>query len=358
MFFPLRAIPFVAIVSVATFGCSKRTVAPPPDTPPRFPDLGIVASNYPKVDGSTSAEPLQVLLACKVLGGYCFWSHSESDDSHRLVAATNAKAAATRGGNDPLSRFINSAAKHQGTHSAYVNLITGRVDMILVARRPSNDELRLAARKDVELDIEPVALDAFVFLLNDDNPVDDLTVDEIRDIFSGRTLNWAEFGGTNVAINAYQRNRNSGSQEVMQELVMKGREMSEASELFRFTLMGQPFWAVDSDPAGIGYSFYYYQEFMAPRAVKTCAVNGVNPAPETISSRQYPLVTELCAVLRRDTAAEHPARELRDWLLTSTGQRIVQECGFVSINESIAKQYVPRSSDRFKPVRPPTSRVE
>ncbi len=347
-----------AAIAGATPGCSERSVAPPPDTPSPFPDLGIVASNYPKVDGSTSAEPLQVLLACKVLGSSCFWTHVESDDSHRLVAATNAKAAGYLSGNDPLSRFINSATKHQGTHKAYVNLITGRVDMILVARRPSNDELRLASRKNVELDIEPVALDAFVFLLNDENPVDSLTVDEIRDIFSGRTRNWVEVRGNNVAINPYQRNRNSGSQEVMRELVMKGRQMAEASELFTFSLMGRPFWAVDRDPAGIAYSFYYYQEFMAPRAVKTCAVNGVNPAPETISSRQYPLVTELCAVLRRETVAEHPARELRDWLLKATGQRIVQECGFVSIDESIAKQYVPRSSDRFRRVRPPARRPE
>ena len=56
---------------------------------------------------------------------------------------------------------------HHGTHSAYLNLINGEADLILVARSPSMEELELAQLSGVEFDIRPVALDAFVFIVNE-----------------------------------------------------------------------------------------------------------------------------------------------------------------------------------------------
>lgn len=343
-----------------TTGCFERSAVPPPDTPSPFPELGIAASNYPKVDGSTSAEPLQILFACKVLGAHYMWTHDESDDSRRLIAADLFELIEEydtyEREKEPLCRFINSVAKHRGTHKAYVNLIEERADLILVARRPSDDELRLASTKGVEFDIVDVALDAFVFLLNDANPVDSLTGEQVRAIYSGEVRNWNQVGGDDLRINPYQRNRNSGSQEVMRRQVMKGHRLSTAPELLTGSLMGYPYLAVDRDSAGIGYSFYFYQEYMAPRPVKACAIDGIRPSPATVSSREYPFVTEVLAVLRSDCSATHPARKLRDWMLSSAGQQMVQECGYVSVDTGIAEGYDRTPRGRFGPTPPDPTR--
>ena len=122
----------------------------------------------------------------------------------------------------------------------------------------------------------------------------------------------------------------------MQSLVMKDRKMIDAPELLTGTLMASPFLAIDDDVHGIGYSIYYYQEFMSPPArVKACAVEGVEPSSDNIRARTYPLVTDVFVVLRRDEPENHAARRLRDWLLAPTGQGVVEQSGYVPVRPAV-----------------------
>ncbi len=314
----------------------------PPGPAPKFdptevvsaaPELGLTVENYPKVDGSTSAQPLLMMTACKILGTRYEWVHYEGDDSRQLHASWMAEMlAGGRTESESLCRQINVMVQSHGTGGAYVNLIRKNADLILAARLPSGDELRLATELGVELDARPVALDAFVFLLNGENPVESLTIAQIRNIYSGRIVNWRQVGGPDATIQPYQRTRNSGSQELMQKLVMKESTMIKAPDLLIGAIMSSPFLAIDKDTHGIGYSVYYYQEFMAPpSAIKACAVEGVLPTSETIGSRRYPLVTEVFAVVRRDSPADHAACRVRDWMLKPAGQRVVGESGYVPV---------------------------
>jgi ABC-type phosphate transport system substrate-binding protein len=327
----------LAIACVVMGGCWQQgpRVPPIPPTPSPFPALGISTQDFPRVDGSTSTLPLARVIACKILDAPYHWQHSEKDDTRHLFASDlyyDLAQPEYRGEKKDLCDYINYWIDHKGTHEAYVNLIQRRADLILVARRPSADELQLAGGASVELEIRPVALDAFVFLLNSRNAVSSLTTAQLRDIYSGKIANWREVGGENAVITPYQRSRNSGSQELMQSLVMKDRKMIKAPELLTGTLMSSPFLAIDDDERGIGYSVYYYQEFMSPpTAVKACAVEGFAPTPDNIRSRVYPLVTDVLLVIRRDLAVDHPARRLSEWLLTPEGQEIVAESGYVPI---------------------------
>lgn len=332
-----------AVVAFATSpGCQWQSGPPPVPaaiaaTPSAFPELKLTPADYPRVDGSTSTEPLQRVIACKIFDAPFQWHHSEADDS-RYVGASDVYESMVndsyRGEKEELCEYINSAATHRGTDKAYVNLIESRVDFILVARTASPDELQLASERQVELDEQPVALDAFVFLLNNQNSVKSLTLAQIRDIYSGRAKNWRQVGGSNAEIHPYQRTRNSGSQELMQSLVMKDRKMIKAPDLLTGTLMASPFLAIDDDVQGIGYSVYFYQEFMSPpAAIRACAVEGVVPSSENLRSRKYPLVTDVYVVVRRDLPPDHSALKLRDWLLTPAGQSVVEESGYVPILE-------------------------
>ena len=297
------------------------------------PELGLTVESYPKVDGSTSAQPLLMMTACKILRAQYGWVYDESNDSRQLHASWMAEMmAGLATESESLCNQINQIVHSHGTGEAFVNLIKKNADLILTARLPSDDELRLATELGVELDARPVALDAFVFLLNGENPVASLTIEQIRGIYSGRIINWRQVGGPDAAIQPYQRTRNSGSQELMQKLVMKQSTMIKAPDLLIGAIMSSPFLAIGKDTHGIGYSVYFYQEFMAPpSAIKACAVEGVLPTPETIGTRRYPLVTEVYAVVRRDSPADHAACRVRDWMLKPAGQRVVGESGYVPV---------------------------
>ena len=319
---------FLIIFCLSACGPGKPSVVvtlPTDVTPGPTPDVAVIARDYPRVDGSTSAHPLQVLIACTLLDVPCTWT----DQS--FLGPTSER----RIGPDLFDTFTENGEIvaniwHNGTHSAYVNLINKDTDFIIVARMPSDDEIRQAGLRGVKLDIRPVALDAFVFLSHVDNPVKSLTLDQIRDIYTGKTTTWDELGGIGE-INAYQRNPNSGSQELMDDLVMQGRRMVDAPDMIFPGMMG-PINAISNDPQGLGYSVYFYASFMLPdENIKLLGIDGVVPTSETIASGDYLLATEVYAAVRADMPTDSTAVMLRDWLLTDDGQDAVEESGYVPI---------------------------
>lgn len=293
-------------------------------TPTTVNISSIGADNYPRVDGSTSTYPMQVTIACQILDVDCDWTEGDFFDTNRRIAPINPLSAA-----EESERIFNLF--HSGTHGAYVNLIEKNADLILVAREPSEDELDAARRMRVKFDLHPVALDAFVFLVHADNPVQSLTLDQIRDIYTGKITNWSEVGGGDIEIRTYQRNANSGSQELMEKLVMRGIKMLDSPDMILTSMMG-PFSAIRDDPLGIGYSVYFYAANIFPdEQVRMVAIEGVTPTSETIAGGSYPLITEVYAVIRDGTPAAHHARALRDWLMTEEGQLAVGVSGYVGI---------------------------
>ncbi len=285
------------------------------------------AMNYPRVDGSTSTHPLGVLIACELLGVPWGWEASPWDATKRVVPE------ATVAGKEHVAESIVRTVVHQGTHGSYVNLIGNSADVILVARLPSQDELELAESLGVQLEAEAIALDAFVFILNRHNPVGDLTVGEIQDIYMGKITNWSQVGGDSAEIRPYQRNENSGSQELMETLVMKDLEMIESPEPMILEGMMGPINRIGEDRDGVGYSVYFFEEFMAPNEeIKLCSINGVAPSYDNIRARKYPLTTEVYVVIRGDLDSDSNAHRLRDWLVSEEGQQVVRKSGYVPID--------------------------
>ena len=163
---------------------------------------------------------------------------------------------------------------------------------------------------------------------------DDLTLQEARDIYTGDITDWSEVGGPASPIQAYQRNPTSGSQVLMETLVMQGAPMVDAPSLILETMMG-PVNAISEDRWGIGYSVYFYATSIFPAAqVKLIAIEGVEPSAANIAAQAYPLTTEVYAVVRADMPAGSTALMLRDWLLTEEGQAVVEESGYVPIMAS------------------------
>lgn len=254
--------------------------------------------NYPKIDGSTVTLPLAEAFKANFTG-------------------TDIKD-------------VN--VSHSKTHNAYVNLINGDTDLILVTA-PSEDEKKLAKEKGVEFEIVPIVKDAFVFFVNTDNPVESLTLEQIQNIYSGNIKNWKDVGGENERILAYQRPENSGSQSGMLGLVMKGKKMMKPlTETVSQTM--EDIIDVISDYSNgknaIGYSYYYYATQMYTNdKMKMLAVNGIDPTYENIKTGLYELQTQYYAVIRRSEEQNSETRKLLNAMKSERGQNVAKEAGYV-----------------------------
>ncbi len=330
----VTALGTAALAAGAVLSCAG------PGTPPTdIPAMrSAIVAGYPRVDGSTTTGPLARLLACDLLGVPCVWSAPAAANIERTYvpdpkAAVPSQTASTITG-----------IKFSTTHNAYVNLIEGKTDVLLEARLPSSDELAEASAKGVELETKAFALDAFVFLVNTNNPTENMPVATLRDIYAGRITTWSgagiDLGDPAAQIYAYQREPNSGSQELMKSMVMGKTPMVDAPQMVVQTMAG-PYNAIGGDPLtggggdrlGLGFSVYYYAAVMFSNPqVKMIGVDGVKPTSATISSRTYPLAAEVYVVTRKDAAAGSPALLYRDWLLSSDGQRVVKQSGYVPVS--------------------------
>ena len=241
---------------------------------PHAREVGFDVLTYPAEDGSTSTQPLSIIIACKFLGMDYEWQQSqrysrpwglgraelfsnaglpylmpgrERPPMMFSLASYRPVAVARKGTQreERLAVLINRLlTTHSGTHGAYKNIITGKADVALIARKPSQKELKLATENGVELVATPAARDGFVFMTHYNNPVDNLTADQITDIYTGKITNWKAVGGTERKITPYRRDEQSGSQELMNALVMKDREMGSYGSGMRPMVahgMGGPF---------------------------------------------------------------------------------------------------------------------
>ena len=105
---------------------------------------------------------------------------------------------------------------------SFMNLIDDKVEMVIAARLISRDEKVYAEENGVTLIGKPIAKDALTFMVNPLNPVNNLSISQLQRIYTGEITNWKEVGGNDEEINPYVRNRNSGSQEKFETLVMDG----------------------------------------------------------------------------------------------------------------------------------------
>ncbi|MBP0959772.1 MAG: extracellular solute-binding protein [Oscillospiraceae bacterium] len=206
-----------------------------------------------------------------------------------------------------------SSVQMKNTIRGFTAVVDGDTDIFLTAH-PSESQMAYAKEKGVELELVPIGKEAFVFIVNKENPVSDLSVDEIRKIYSGEITNWSDVGGEFLPINPTKRLENSGSQSTMKAF-MKGTEMK-------------------SNPLGflgrsIGFSFRFYVEDVAENGgIKILSVNGIYPDKENISNGNYPVVADFYAVYRKDNDNEN-VKKVIDFLLSDEGKKIIEETGYV-----------------------------
>ena len=291
--------------------------------PTRLPRLDVPVSlsfsgDYPRVDGATSAYPIYAAIVNEVY-------------------AINDKA--------ELQQYLFCSK----TTEAYNRLISGEADIIFVLQ-PSDEQLELARNAGVELHFTPIAKDAFVFFVNSSNPVSDLSIEQIRNIYQKKITNWREVGGNDRKILPYQRQVNSGSQTAMLNEVMKGEELppplAREHSVAMFGIVREIAVYRDEEES-IGYSFQFYinemmrdvlkinltpesekqSELDENNPIKLLSVDSFAPSVENIRNGTYPITVDIFAVT---TGNSNPhVTELLDWMLSPEGQELIEKTGYV-----------------------------
>ncbi|MBC8596627.1 substrate-binding domain-containing protein [Qingrenia yutianensis] len=231
--------------------------------------------------------------------------------------------------------------KHSKSHASYERLINGDVDMIFASVYPASDVLELAKENGVEIELVPIAYDAMVFFTNIENSAENLTSEQITNIYvDNKYTNWNEIGGPDALLYPYCRNNDSGSHAQMERHFLNGKEINEkirneTTSVSMSNVLTDVQGAITTDPAGyaLGYSIYYYFNNMdmfydTSKTLKLLAIDGVYPTDETIADGTYPLSNNTYIAYIKGSKGEERAKKMADFMLTDAGQMCVKYAGF------------------------------
>ncbi|WP_052948783.1 PstS family phosphate ABC transporter substrate-binding protein [Mesobacillus campisalis] len=265
------------------------------------------ASEMPVLDGAEAAYPVYAAFANATYEDIT--NVNVTPDGFEIVSFTN-------------------------TIYAFERLVSGEVDIFFGAQ-PSPEQQQLAKNAGKELVMTPIGKEAFVFFVNQKNPLSGLTADQIRSIYSGKLTNWNEAGGPDEKIRAFQRPANSGSQTVM-EIFMGDTPLMEPlkEEIAGMGDIMEEVASYRNDKNSIGYSFRFFTTGMNPsEEIKLLEIDGVEPSPENIASGHYPLAVHLYAVTLKDNPKE-TVQPLLGWMQGPQGQKLVEETGYIPLIKS------------------------
>lgn len=281
--------------TVGTEPASSTAAAEP------VPEFRFTRENFPRLDGSTACLPMAEAV-CSVLLG-----------------------------EDRAS--VQDLIQFNRTTQSFRNLMYGYCDLLL-AGQPNAAVFEEMQDRGFACDMEQLGTDALVFLVNENNPVENVTTEQLRAIYTGEITNWKELGGEDVPIIPLQRNEGAGSQALMKKLVMGDTPLMDAPPAYVPGSMGDLMTAVksyDGSSNAIGYSVYYYAHDMEmAQGLKLLKVDGVEPCKQTIRAGEYPHLNAYYCVIAHDAPADSPARILYDWLVTEDGQRLLEAEGYVT----------------------------
>jgi phosphate transport system substrate-binding protein len=220
-----------------------------------------------------------------------------------------------------------------GSGTGIAAFINGTTDLADASRQMSDKELGDAKfeRKEV-LEIK-TAIDGISIIVNPNNPTANLTFDQLAGIFTGKTTNWKELGWEDHELIMYGRQSSSGTYAYFKEKVLnKADYSSKVQELSGSAALAD---AISKDKYGIAYLGVGYTRQRSD--VKVIAVNGIMPTQENILSSKYPISRYLYIYLDKAKLTPVITAYLK-WILSSEGQKIVEETGYDAIPQSVIKE--------------------
>lgn len=288
---------------VSLSACKSPAGEASPSLEPGPQEITFTRDNFPRLDGSVDAVPLAQTMASVLLGEF----QQQTSD---------------------LTQF-------SGTDQALRSLRDGTCDLVILSD-PQQEVLDQMEQDGFHIQLDVLAQDGLVFVVPEDNPVDSLTVEQLRGIYTGEITNWKEVGGEDAEIFPFQHTNATGSQALMEGLVMNGQAMTAPPDgyaLNAFLDLNQAVSNYNGSPNAIGYTFYRHtQDLTQASGLKLLDVDGVTPSAQTIGDHTYSLSATYYIAIDAQQPQDSPTYALYHWLLSSTGQQLLE--GYPSISQT------------------------
>jgi phosphate transport system substrate-binding protein len=235
----------------------------------------------------------------------------------------NARLAETFMANNPGSAIQVTGG---GSGVGIASLINGTTDVAASSRPIKTSEKDKLKQRFQTLGFEhQIAKDGLSIYLHASNPVKDLTLAQIRDIFVGKLTNWQQVGGKNAPIILYSRENSSGTYTYFRDYVLLGRDFSPRAQTLQGTAAVVN--AVANDANGIGYGGAAYAKGLKPAGVKKDDKSpAILPTLETVRSGAYPITRYLYLYTRSKPSGT--LKSFIDWASGAEGQAIVVKTGY------------------------------
>lgn len=206
-----------------------------------------------------------------------------------------------------------------GSSAGITNTIDG-TSQIGMSSRDLKDE------EKSELKEYQIAIDGIAVITNSANQVKDLTLDQVKDIYTGKITNWKEVGGADADIVVVSREDGSGTRDGFQEIVgFESEELSSDAQISDGS--GNIKTTVQGNENAIGYiSFGYLDD-----SINAVQIGGVEPKEENVYNDTYPISRPFLVVTKGEATGD--AKSFIDYILSDEGQNIIEEEGFMSVNE-------------------------
>lgn len=209
----------------------------------------------------------------------------------------------------------------EGSSTGVASVIDGTAEIGMSSRDPKDKEVAKAKAKGVDMKTITVAKDGIAIIVNESNPLDSISIEEIELIFSGDVTDWSGITAQTGSISAYTRNTSSGTYAVFQKLGMNSRDYGPDTQ--KMAGNEQIAAEVAKNPNGIGYVGLAYID---TPGVKVLPVNGAAP-----DAADYPLARPLYYLMNKGEALSPLANDFIGFSMSPEGQAIVNRVHFLSI---------------------------
>ena len=255
----------------------------------------LTVEDFPALDGSTACIPLMAQMLADTTG----MDLEEAQSS--ISVSTTAYAWESFG-------LYNTDTK-----------------MLVVYEAPDSVKEELEAA-NVQLEQKPIGVDALVFIVNEDNPVTDLTQQQLRDIYAGKITNWKEVGGDDGEIVLVGREAGSGTRDGFESIVDVKDSCKYAQEL---TATGAVISAVEANPLAIGYASLS----AVGDTVAMVTVEGVECSEDTVKDGSYKIQRPFVFVTNKSVTLSEQAQAFVDFATSKDAADLIRTAGAVPVNE-------------------------
>jgi len=266
---------------------------------------------------------LVVVLACVAIGGAAQAEETKIVMEGSTTVGPIAKAFAEHymAGH----KGVNITVSESGSGNGAKAIMNGTCDVANMSRFMKLGEFQACAAKGIMPVAHVVAMDGLPILVHPSNPIKDLTVAQVRDIYMDKITNWKQVGGPDLKIIKISRDTNSGTYETFEKMVMNKERIAANVEYVGSN--GAVRSRVQKTPAAIGYAGLGFVD----RTVKALDIEGITPNAATVSSGRYPIARPLYMFTNGYPKLGSHLFALVTLHLSKQGQEIVEAIGFVPV---------------------------